>query len=141
MEAHVICCNDSVEYVFVGTKEAAHKKVEEVMQQFNKRFTDNTGNSKSVQYWHIHTVPCAVVGGLGLLDGNERFIYLAHRKGVKAELKCEVIDIDHEGNYQVRIINGGWTGTFNPVLNTLKVHRTGEVHEAFVVPNGHIEGY
>jgi hypothetical protein len=71
--AHVICCNDSVEHVVIGTEEQAQAKLEELAKEHFDRFGGNTGEYddhslyrhlgetpyeryRQRLYWHIHTV-------------------------------------------------------------------------------------
>jgi len=71
-EAHVICCNDSVEHVVVGTKEAARLKLRILADAYYKRMGGDAhwrpemrwSNAETPYeafrqrcYWHIHTVP------------------------------------------------------------------------------------
>lgn len=73
-EAHVICCNDMVEFVFVGPIEKAREKLEERAKQYyeqtgggprwkSERLTPGKLSDDEVYkwyrhrcYWHIHTV-------------------------------------------------------------------------------------
>lgn len=48
MKAHVICCNDGIEFVVIGTEERANKKLMEIKK---------TSRFKGEQYfWHLHEV-------------------------------------------------------------------------------------
>lgn len=67
MAAHVICCNDSVEYVFNGAEEDAMKKLEELSRlDWERRYRGiaeyrNFADYRRTLYWHIHTVPSNTV--------------------------------------------------------------------------------
>lgn len=57
---HVICCNDCVEFVVVGSEQAAEKKLEELAAAHYQRvgrwqYADVT-QYRQVYYWHVHTV-------------------------------------------------------------------------------------
>lgn len=61
MEAHVICCNDGVEYVVVGNKEKAESKMAELSAAYFDLNRWHFGNDQAYKvrcYWHIHTVGC-----------------------------------------------------------------------------------
>ena len=66
MEAHVICCNDSVEHVYFGDKALAEEKMEELAKREYERnykshiprFTYKEYRAR--QYWHIHTVEATI---------------------------------------------------------------------------------
>lgn len=55
IQAHVICCNDFVEYVFIGTKSGAQEKCKEMRDAANEQYGDDANYCPS-QHWHIHTV-------------------------------------------------------------------------------------
>lgn len=68
--AHVICCNDSVEHVFLGTEEKAKEKLEELAKAHFAKWHDPYAGCglyslpggdpyeayRKRLYWHIHTV-------------------------------------------------------------------------------------
>lgn len=66
MEAHVICNNDSVEFVFIGPLEEAEKKRAELKEKDFQRYIWAYGKPCGEEvvrlahdqscYWHIHTV-------------------------------------------------------------------------------------
>jgi len=57
--AHVICCNDSVEFVVIDNEVAAKDKIQELAEE---NYVRNRWNFKSyeeyrkIYYWHIHSV-------------------------------------------------------------------------------------
>ena len=76
--AHVICCNDSVEHVFVGSEEDARLRMRILADAYYKQ-TGGTAHWSQEQkwssadsaygayrqrcYWHINTVPLEVKDG------------------------------------------------------------------------------
>lgn len=57
--AHVICSNDSVEHVHLGTTAEAHQQMEILAKEDYARGCCQTLNFKEYRkriYWHIHTV-------------------------------------------------------------------------------------
>ena len=59
MKAHVICCNDSVEFVVVGSSMDAEDKMDVLSAQHRAKYFDNyyvTEEYKDIHFWHIHTV-------------------------------------------------------------------------------------
>lgn len=62
IQAHVICCNDSVEYVFIGTEQHAQDKCNEMRDEtYKTQYVTYSGNSDYEDYccnhfWHIHSV-------------------------------------------------------------------------------------
>jgi hypothetical protein len=51
-EAYVICNNDSIEFVVIGSEAGAIAKLKEMEADYKKRNSHNT----NMAYWHIHTV-------------------------------------------------------------------------------------
>ena len=61
MKAHVICCNDSVQHVVIGSEEQAEKKRKELKKSYFKRNKHNFNSAEEYAlqcFWHIHTVHC-----------------------------------------------------------------------------------
>ncbi len=60
--AHVICCNDSVEYVVVDDEAAAEIKKDELSKRdYDTRYKwtyPTYEEYKHTLYWHIHSVGC-----------------------------------------------------------------------------------
>ncbi len=59
MKAHVICCNDGIEFVVIDDKEKAKEKLAELRDAYyerNKFAFENQEAYKSQCYWHIYTV-------------------------------------------------------------------------------------
>lgn len=61
IQAHVICCNDSIEYVFIGQKHSAETKCREMRDRAYKKQYDANPNPSyedycHSQYWHVHSV-------------------------------------------------------------------------------------
>lgn len=60
MKIHVICCNDSIEYAVIESKEFAEKKLHELSDAFYEASKDHFGRDRlkylNTYYWHIHTV-------------------------------------------------------------------------------------
>ena len=56
-KAHVICCNDSVEFVVVGSEhEAELEKLALRDNHFRRYDIKNRTDYDNRYYWHIHTV-------------------------------------------------------------------------------------
>lgn len=57
MNAHVICCNNRIEHVVMGSESSAQTKLEALQEKHRK---ENAGLSQysydSAYYWHIHSV-------------------------------------------------------------------------------------
>ena len=63
MEAHVICCNDSVEYVVIDNEQKAIWKMAELKADYFERnkWTFKTEKEYGQRcYWHIHTVDAMI---------------------------------------------------------------------------------
>lgn len=59
MDAHVICCNDSVEFVVLNDEAKAKTKLEELRTDYYARHKWHFKNEAEYRircYWHIHTV-------------------------------------------------------------------------------------
>ncbi len=58
MKAHVICCNDSVEAVFLGDEKDAEDILEKCAKEnYEKYFRhDSYEYYRDTFYWHLHTV-------------------------------------------------------------------------------------
>ena len=60
MNAHVICCNDSIEYVVLDDEPLAIGKMLELKNAYFERnkwaFNDDQEAYIRCCYWHIHTV-------------------------------------------------------------------------------------
>ena len=63
-QAHVICLNDSVEHVVIGTENQAMKLLVQLKIAYWKRnrwiFNNNQSDYNLRCYWHIHTVPAEI---------------------------------------------------------------------------------
>lgn len=61
MKAHVICNNDSIEFVVIGNEKQAEEKAKELSDAYFERnkfmFTNKSDYSINC-YWHFHTVNC-----------------------------------------------------------------------------------
>ena len=59
-KAHVICCNDSIEYVVLDNEEQALIKLEEIArgkyEKFYKWEFEDYEEYRKRLYWHLHTV-------------------------------------------------------------------------------------
>lgn len=57
--AHVICCNDSIEFVVTGSIEDALAKCTELRKAAYRKYAaaESFAASCHNQYWHIHSVP------------------------------------------------------------------------------------
>ncbi len=57
MEAHVICCNDSIEEVSLGKLVDAENRLKFLKEKFfQKRCVPE--EKKEIYFWHVHTVSC-----------------------------------------------------------------------------------
>ena len=64
MIAHIICCNDALEYVVIDDLEAAEEKLDKLAKEYweiNKlniidSFLKDYKDFRKRYYWHIHTV-------------------------------------------------------------------------------------
>ena len=54
--AHVICCNDSVEAVVLGTVDEAEEKAKEMKQNYVAKHCLPEDRAEAL-YFHVHTVP------------------------------------------------------------------------------------
>lgn len=80
---HVVCCNDSVEHVFVGDIEDAEKKCDELAREnfernklhweteFRAKGEDAYKAFRKRLYWHVHSVPMTVGPGLAITAEKE----------------------------------------------------------------------
>jgi len=57
MDAYVICCNDSVEFVVIDDEARAEAKLQELRVAYDLKNPPQHKYS-APRYWHIHTVDC-----------------------------------------------------------------------------------
>lgn len=63
--AHVICMNDGVEHVVIGTEDQAKAKMSELKAAYWARchwnFNNDASKYETQCYWHIHTVAAEIL--------------------------------------------------------------------------------
>jgi len=55
-KAHVICCNDRVEAVVIGSEDFAKQETERLRGEYFKRHPWFNEDQRRIFYWHHHTV-------------------------------------------------------------------------------------
>lgn len=63
MKVRVICCNDAIEHVVVGSKKAAERRLKRMMEEHYRKVHDDYSSAEkytSVHYWHVHTVLASI---------------------------------------------------------------------------------
>lgn len=98
MKAHVICNNDAIYHVVIGTIEEAENKLLKLKTECYER------NAIDGSYWHIHTVDCNLPGQNKAVSdiGNKLWSMSLHE------------EIKLAGNIWIVIrVPGGWIYSIN----------------------------